>query len=69
MEQIPQKSYKVKEVAEMLGCTSDHIYKMVKYGNLEAFRIGGRANLRITDNALNDFISRMKVRNGELKNG
>ena len=65
--EIPEKSYKVREVAEMLGCTADNVYRMIKYGQLEAFKVGGRANMRITDIALNNFIEKMKVRNEELK--
>lgn len=68
MEQVPNKSYKVKEVAQMLGCTTDNVYRMIKYGQLEAFKVGGRANMRITDHALADFIERMKVRK-EVLNG
>ena len=63
------KSYKPKEVAEKLGCTLDHVYHMIKYGNLDAFRVGGGKNYRVTDIALNDFIEKMKVRNRELKHG
>ena len=64
--QTPTKSYSIAEVSEKLGCTKHHVYLMVKYGNIEAFRIGKRA-FRITDHALNDFIEKMKVRNGELR--
>ena len=69
MEETPNKSYKVKDVAEKLGCTLDNVYRMIKYQKLEAFRIGGNRNYRITDKALNDFIDRMTVRNEEIKHG
>ena len=69
MEKIPHKSYKVSEVAERLGCTPDHVYRMVKYGNIEAFRVGGKANIRIPDYAIDDFIERMQVRSKALKDG
>lgn len=69
MDDTPNKSYKVSEVAQKLGCTQEHVYRMIRYQKLEAFRVGGRANLRITDRALNDFIDRMKVRNKELSHG
>lgn len=68
-EKLPTKSYKPKEVAERLGCTIDHVYNMIKYGNLEAFRVGGSKNYRVTDIALNNFIEKMKVRNAEMKHG
>ena len=66
MEKIPHKSYKISEVAEKLGCTTDHVYRMIKYGNLDAFKVGGRANLRVPDYALDDFLERMKVRHQEF---
>ena len=69
MEKLPTKSYKVTEVAKILGCCTDHVYRMVKYGNLEAFKVGGRASIRITDIALNDFIERMRVRKEEFRDG
>ena len=67
--EIPHKSYKVSEVAEKLGCSPDHVYRMVKYGNIEAFRVGGKANIRIPDYAIDNFIERMKVRAEVMKNG
>ena len=68
-EKVPLKSYKPREVAERLGCSLDHVYLMIKHGNLEAFTVGGKRNIRVTDIALQDFIERMKVRNHELKHG
>lgn len=65
----PNKSYKIKEVAERLGCTTDNVYRLIKYGNLEAFKVGGRVNMRVTDHALQDFIERMKVRAQEMADG
>ena len=66
MEGIPSKSYKVREVAEMLGCGTDNIYRLIKYGQLEAFLVGGRSNYRITDYAVKDYLERMKVRAEEM---
>ena len=63
------QSYTPKQVAEYLGCSLDNVYRMIKYGQLEAFLVSGRRNYRITDTALNNFVERMKVRNQELKNG
>ena len=70
MEEVPQKSYKVKEVAEMLGCTGDNVYKLIKYGNLKAFRVGPKQNnLRITDIDIKEYIENSRVREEELHNG
>ena len=63
------KSYTPKQVAEILGCSTDNVYKLIKFCQLEAFRVSGRRNYRVTETALNDFIERMKVRNQELTNG
>lgn len=61
MEKIPKKSYKPREVAEMLGCSLDNVYRLIKEGKLQAFRIGGRVNMRITDIALQNFLDSEKV--------
>lgn len=63
VDSTPNKSYKIREVAEMLGCTTDNVYRLIKYGQLKAFRVGPRqTNMRVTDHELNDFIERSKVR-------
>lgn len=64
-----QQSYTPKQVAENLGCSLDNVYKMIKYGQLEAFRVSGRRNLRVTEQAYKDFVERMTIRNQELKHG
>ena len=65
----PTKSYKPREVAVKLGCTTENVYRLIKYGQLRAFHIGGKKNMRITDNDLQDFIDRMEVRKKEFANG
>lgn len=67
MEGIPNKSYKVKEVAEILGCTQDNVYRLVKYGHLKAFRVGSRVNIRITDIAIKDFLREQEYRKKEMR--
>lgn len=56
MEKLPKKSYKPREVADMLGCCLDTVYRLIKSGKLEAFRVGKGPNMRITDKALEKFI-------------
>lgn len=68
MNETPVKSYKVKEVAEKLGCSIDNVYRLIKYGQLEAFKIG-RKKYCITDRAVADFIERQKIRAKEIANG
>jgi excisionase family DNA binding protein len=65
---IPNKSYKPCEVAEKLGCALDTVYRLIKYNQLEAFRVSGRAKYRIPDYALKDYLDRMRVR-AEVFNG
>ena len=64
-----QKVYSPKEAAETLGCSIENIYRMIKYGKLEAFKVSGKRSYRITEKDLDDFIERMKVRNQELRDG
>ena len=61
-----QKVYTPKQVAENLGCSLENVYRMIKYGQLKAFRISGRRNYRVTEDSLNDFIERMIVRKEEM---
>lgn len=61
MEEIPKRSYKPREAAEMLGCSLENVYRLIKSGKLEAYRIGGRVNMRITDIALKKFIEEETV--------
>ena len=63
------KNYTPKEVAEILHCSTENVYKMIKYGQIEAFKVSGRRNYRITEKSIQDFIERMKVRSEELKDG
>lgn len=70
MENLPNRSYKAKEVAEILGCTTDNVYRLIKYGQLKAFKVGPKqAYVRVTDIELQDYIRRMQVRSEEMANG
>ena len=66
--EVPLKSYKVKEVAEILGCSTHNVYLLIKYGQLKAFKVGPKQTyVRVTDMELKDYIHRMEVRQEELK--
>ena len=70
MEKTPVKSYKPREVAEMLGCTVMNVYKLIKYGQIYAFKVGvGRTNMRIPDYAVQDFIQKMDARSKAMQDG
>ena len=56
MNEVPTKSYSMKEVAERHGVTYDHVYRLCKYGKIESFRVGKA--VRITDKAILDFLNR-----------
>lgn len=68
MEKLPRKSYKPREVAEMLGCTVVNVYQLVKYGQLDAFKVG-KTYIRIPDYAVTEFIERQKARSKALQDG
>lgn len=38
----------VTAAAEMLGCTTRYIYKLIEQGKLKAYRIGARRGIQIT---------------------
>lgn len=52
------KIYTVKEIAEKLQVHYITVYSLVQRRELEAIRIGKTKGLRITEEALNDFIKR-----------
>jgi len=56
MDEVPTKSYSMKEVAERLGVTYDHVYRLCKYGRLKSFHVGKA--VRITDKAILEFLNR-----------
>lgn len=41
------RPYSVKQLAERLGCSESHIYRMIEAGQIKAFRFGGKL-LRIS---------------------
>lgn len=52
------KIYTIKEIAEKLQVHYITVYNLVQRRELEAIRIGKTKGLRITEEALNDFIKR-----------
>ena len=69
MEKIPNKSYKPKEVAEMLGCTVENVYRLIKYGQLQAFKVGGKVNMRVPEYAVQEFLTKAAVRKEWMQDG
>jgi len=46
----------VEQVADRLNCSRRHIYNMINYGKIKAFKIGGRNGFRIRESVLEEFI-------------
>jgi excisionase family DNA binding protein len=47
------------DVAEVLNTSSAQVYAMVRRGELEAIKIGGRGQWRVEASKLEEYISRM----------
>lgn len=62
MENTSRISYRVREVADMLGTTSKTIYNWIREGRVEAVKLGPDVHcaVRITKEALDRFISSAK---------
>lgn len=59
----PPKLYTVREAAELLSCSPDHVYDLVSRGELEVVDIGhGRAKTRVPEDALAEYINKRRRR-------
>ena len=47
------------DVAEVLNISSSQVYALVRNGDLEAIKIGGRGQWRVERTKLEDYIGRM----------
>lgn len=47
------------DVAEVLNTSSAQVYAMVRRGDLEAIKIGGRGQWRVESSKLEDYIAQM----------
>lgn len=52
---MTEKYLYVHTVAKRLSCSTQHVYTLIKNGEIKAIRLGIRA-LRVTESSLNDFI-------------
>lgn len=59
-ERATDRFIPVHAVAEMLSCTDQYVYGLIREGNLEAIKIGQRA-LRVSWNSLQEFIAAARV--------
>ena len=54
----------VKEVAELLGVSSDHVQGLIRQGELIAYRVGAKA-YRIKQEDLDSFLEERKTKKEE----
>ena len=50
----------IKKVAHLLDCSKEHIYHLIRTGQLDAIRVGPRA-LRISEKTISRFLVKQKV--------
>ena len=56
----PNRHLQVRKVANILDCAPDHIYLLIKTGQLKAIKLGPRA-LRVCEESLKEFIRSREV--------
>lgn len=49
-------NYTLAQVAEILNCTYQTVYKLVKRGEIKAFRVG--SDFRVKEENLNEYMNR-----------
>jgi excisionase family DNA binding protein len=54
----PPRFLTLADVAEVLNTSSAQVYAMVRRGELEAIKIGGRGQWRVESSKLEDYIAR-----------
>lgn len=54
-----QRFLTLADVADVLNISVSQVYALVRNGDLEAIKIGGRGQWRVEQSKLEDYISRM----------
>lgn len=54
------KLLRVNTVAEMLDCSTSHIYNLIAGGHLQAVKIGKKAGIRVEKESFSLFLAREK---------
>jgi excisionase family DNA binding protein len=54
-----QRFLTLADVAEVLNISASQVYALVRNGDLEAIKIGGRGQWRVEQAKLEDYITRM----------
>ena len=60
MKDATDRYISAQKVAEILSCTDQYVYSLIREGTLDAIKIGPRA-LRISERSLNAFINAGRV--------
>ena len=56
------------DVAEVLNVSSAQVYALVRKGDLQSMKVGGRGQYRIERDDLEDYIKRMKAETADFIN-
>jgi excisionase family DNA binding protein len=56
---VEQRFLTLADVAEVLNISVSQVYALVRNGELEAIKIGGRGQWRVEQSKLEDYIARM----------
>jgi excisionase family DNA binding protein len=56
---VPQRFLTLADVADVLNISVSQVYALVRNGELEAIKIGGRGQWRVEQSKLEDYIARM----------
>ena len=56
------------DVAEVLNVSSAQVYALVRNGEIESIKIGGRGQYRVERNKLEDYIQRMYAETADFIN-
>jgi excisionase family DNA binding protein len=54
-----QRFLTLADVAEVLNISASQVYALVRNGDVEAIKIGGRGQWRVEQSKLEDYITRM----------
>jgi excisionase family DNA binding protein len=57
---------RLSDVAEVLNISSSQVYSLVRRGDLDAIKIGGRGQWRVEASALEDYIQRLYTQTREF---
>jgi excisionase family DNA binding protein len=66
MDQKTPRFLQLSDVAEVLSISSAQVYALVRRGDLEAIKIGGRGQWRVEASALEDYIQRLYAETREF---